>query len=278
MIDPASFMTWTLVFDAIIIAALFVLIFLFFIRRNSVRLAVILLLYALAASAVNIVWVFTPMHALYITAKVLDFVSLFIIVACAVVYQQDLKAFFARIARPKNKSSKLSIYTDSEEALVKAASEIVKACQMMSKNDIGALILIAPTSVPPHIVETGTELNAQLSAELLQSIFFPKTPLHDGAVVIKGKSIIAAGCFLPLSENSKIAKDLGTRHRAAIGISEQSDVLAIVVSEETGIISIVKKGVIKRYITPEKLYEAIEAAYGIDYKEILQKDEDDEIV
>ena len=151
----------------------------------------------------------------------------------------------------------------TEEKLTDSANEIVRACQNMAKNDIGALIIIARSAVPPHLLDTGTALNANISAGLLESIFSTKGPLHDGAVVIKADKLLSAACFLPLSQEVGIAKELGTRHRAAIGITEESDVFAIVVSEETGIISVVSGGQIKRYMTPEKLYEEIKMAYGI---------------
>ena len=112
-------------------------------------------------------------------------------------------------------------------------------------------------------METGIQLNANISAQLLECIFNTKAPLHDGAVVIKGNKILASSCFLPLTANVTVTKEVGTRHRAAIGITEESDVLAIVVSEETGIISIAKNGVLTRYMTIERLKEEIENVYGI---------------
>ncbi|NCA67925.1 MAG: TIGR00159 family protein, partial [Clostridia bacterium] len=137
--------------------------------------------------------------------------------------------------------------------------------QHMSKNDIGALIIVCPTNVPNNVIETGTRLDSLLSAEVLECIFNNKSPLHDGAVVVKNNVIIAAGCFLPLSQDPTISKELGTRHRAAVGITEESDVVAIVVSEETGIISVMRRGEIKRYMTSDKLMEILENTYGINY-------------
>ena len=120
--------------------------------------------------------------------------------------------------------------------------------------------------MPSHILDSGTELDALVSSRLLESLFNTKAPLHDGAVVVKGNRTLSAGCFLALTQDTTVSKELGTRHRAAIGITEESDVLAIVVSEETGVISIASHGKIKRYMTPDKLYEQIEIAYGINYK------------
>ncbi|MDY3095261.1 MAG: diadenylate cyclase, partial [Eubacteriales bacterium] len=127
----------------------------------------------------------------------------------------------------------------------------------------GALIVIATDDIPMHIIESGTKLDAYVSCQLLESIFNTKAPLHDGAVIVKGNKILSAGCFLPLTQEAGVAKELGTRHRAALGITEESNVMAIVVSEETGIISVAKGGQLQRYMTIDKLKEKIETIYGI---------------
>jgi len=133
----------------------------------------------------------------------------------------------------------------------------------MAKQDVGAIIIIdSAGDIHDNILDTGTRLNATLSAPLFESIFNTKAPLHDGAVIVRGNKIIAAGCFLTLTQRN-VNKEMGTRHRAAIGITEDTDVLSIVVSEETGIISVVKHGEIKRYMTMDKLKDEIEEAYGI---------------
>ena len=126
----------------------------------------------------------------------------------------------------------------------------------------GIIIIDSAGDIHDNILDTGTRLNATLSAPLFESIFNTKAPLHDGAVIVRGNKIIAAGCFLTLTQRN-VNKEMGTRHRAAIGITEDTDVLSIVVSEETGIISVVKHGEIKRYMTMDKLKDEIEEAYGI---------------
>ena len=133
----------------------------------------------------------------------------------------------------------------------------------MAKQDVGPIIIIDSSGdIHENILDTGTRLDAVLSAPLLESIFNTKAPLHDGAVIVRGNRIIAAGCFLTLTQRN-VNKEMGTRHRAAIGVTEETDVLSIVVSEETGIISVVKHGEIKRYMTMDKLNDEIEMAYGI---------------
>lgn len=258
-------LNWFAIIDFALFVAVAIILLMFFKRRNSLRLALYVCLYILCYGVVVGLYTYFHNGSLYLTYRILQILGIFFMIVFCVVYQQDLKALFSRISKFKDKKEILD-YGSTDDDLRLSASEIVKACQTMSKNDIGALIIIAPNNVPNHILETGTILNAQVSSGLIQSIFNTKAPLHDGAVVIKGSHILGAGCFLPISQRADINKELGTRHRAAYGITEESDVLAIIVSEETGVISTVKKDEdIKRYMTPEKLLEQIESAYGINY-------------
>ncbi|MBO5286144.1 MAG: diadenylate cyclase [Clostridia bacterium] len=149
-----------------------------------------------------------------------------------------------------------------EEEVKSCINAIISALQNMSKKDIGAIIVLSNNNIPSQILDSGVKLNADISSELLESVFFPKSPLHDGAVIISGTKITAAGCFLPLSQNENIPKDLGTRHRAGIGITENFDVTALIVSEETGIISLVSTGgKITRYANTEKLMQTLSRFY-----------------
>ncbi|MBP5372958.1 MAG: DNA integrity scanning protein DisA nucleotide-binding domain protein [Clostridia bacterium] len=139
--------------------------------------------------------------------------------------------------------------------------EIVKAVQNMSKNNIGAIIILSNGNLPSGVLESGVQINADISSKLIESIFFPKTALHDGALVLKGTKIQAAGCFLPLAQEVNLSRDLGSRHRAGIGLTETVNVTAIIVSEETGIISIAKGGKIIRYIDTTVLRETLKNFY-----------------
>lgn len=139
--------------------------------------------------------------------------------------------------------------------------EIIKAVQNMSKNDVGAIIVLANSNMPERILESGVKLDSAITSQLIESVFFPKTPLHDGAMIINGTRITAAGCFLPLSQKENLPKELGTRHRAGIGITETIDVTTIIVSEETGIISVVKAGNITRYADTETLRKTLGKFY-----------------
>ena len=149
-----------------------------------------------------------------------------------------------------------------EEKVENCISEIIKALQNMSKSDTGAIIVLSTGNVPPQIIDSGVKIDADISSELIESVFFPKTPLHDGAMIISDTKIVAAGCFLPLSQNvDNIPKDLGTRHRAGIGITETIDVVSLIVSEETGIISIARAGRISRYADFETLKKTLNKYY-----------------
>lgn len=177
------------------------------------------------------------------------------LVLIIVVFQPELRRAFEKIGRSnsifsninKMRTQQLTIKTD----------EIVSAVGSLARQKIGALIVISNRVGLLDIVETGTPLNAEISSELLINLFFPNSPLHDGAVIIKDEKIVAAGCFLPLTNNYSISKELGTRHRAALGMSEKSDAFIIVVSEETGVISTVYNAKISRHIDTEILRETL---------------------
>ena len=269
MTDYVEHIGWYSIIDLVVLCAVFALIFVFFKKRNSIKLAIFTVSYILLYILVTFAGIYAEkwlgesgIGFMYITKRIMDFGAIFLIAAFAVVYQSDLKVIFSKISRTSEKSGHYE-YETSDEDLTNSATQIVKACQNMAKNDVGALIIIVRTEVPSHILDTGTRLEAVVTSGLLESLFSTKGPLHDGAVVIKGERVLSAGCFVPLSQEVDIAKELGTRHRAAIGITEESDVLAIVVSEETGIISTVDHGKIKRYMTPDKLFEQIKQAYGV---------------
>lgn len=169
--------------------------------------------------------------------------------------------FQPEIRRALEQLGRGSIFTRSakseEEEMEQTIDAIIQSCTYMAKRRIGALITIELETGTGEYAETGIPIGGNLTNQLLTNIFTPNTPLHDGAVIIKGGQIIAAACYLPLSESTAISKDLGTRHRAAIGISEVTDALTIVVSEETGAMSYTKNGEIYRDLDEEKLSEIL---------------------
>lgn len=176
-----------------------------------------------------------------------------------VVFQPELRRIFEKLGRTNDLFKSITRIRSNINDY--KTDDIVSAVASLARQKIGALIVIELEIGLTDIIETGTTLNSELSSELLINLFFPNSPLHDGAVVIKEDKIIAAGCFLPLSENYTISKELGTRHRAGLGMSEKSDAFIIVVSEETGVISTVHNSALSRNIDPETLREMINKLY-----------------
>ena len=245
------------IIDMVVLITVFAIMLSFFIYKRNMKVFFLLILGAVLDILVNVLSELLG-GKLAIAKYVMHFVVIFDIVAACVVYQNDLKNLFQKVSTSKGFETH-----NSDDELRDATAEILTACQDMAKNDVGAIIIIDTAGdIHDNILDTGTRLNATLSAPLFESIFNTKAPLHDGAVIVRGNKIIAAGCFLTLTQRN-VNKEMGTRHRAAIGITADTDVLSIVVSEETGIISVVKHGEIKRYMTMDKLKDEIEEAYGI---------------
>ncbi|MGP4076763.1 diadenylate cyclase CdaA [Halobacillus sp. K22] len=173
--------------------------------------------------------------------------------AIIILFQPELRRALEQLGR----GSFFSRNSSEEDTTEKSIQAIIKSCNYMAKRRIGALITIERDTGMGDYVETGIRVGGHLSSELLTNIFIPNTPLHDGAVILKNDEIVAAACYLPLSESPFISKELGTRHRAAMGISEVTDALTIVVSEETGAISCTKNGELHRNLDQEKLEEIL---------------------
>ena len=179
------------------------------------------------------------------------------VIAIFVVFQPELRRALEKMGR--SKFSKVLSFDDDdiEEKNSHTVDQLCQAVKNLSDNRIGALMILERTTKIGDIIRTGVTLNSEVSAELLINIFMPNTPLHDGAVVIRDNKITAAACFLPLTQNSELNIELGTRHRAAIGITETSDCVALVVSEETGKISLALEGTLTRNLTVESLERAL---------------------
>jgi len=165
--------------------------------------------------------------------------------------------------------NKKHVKRDTDTATVREVElimdEIIHAVQHMSKNDIGALIVLSKKNLPEGIISSGTVINADINASMIEAVFYPKAPLHDGAMIIEGAKIHAAGCFLPIIENDTLPQEIGSRHRAALGVTNVASVTVIVVSEETGIISIMKNGeIIKRYASDADLKNVLSEYYWSD--------------
>ena len=179
-------------------------------------------------------------------------------IGAIVLFQPELRRALEKIGRSRFKSFlNFDEGTNTKVRTTAVIEEIVKACVDMSSKYTGALIVIERDTKIGDIINTGTELDSHVSSELLINLFVPDTPLHDGAVVVRDNKIKAAACFLPLTDNPNLSKELGTRHRAALGITEVSDSIAIVVSEESGKISFALNGGLTRNLTPDTLRKAL---------------------
>lgn len=195
--------------------------------------------------------VFNMVILKFLLTNIMTYGTLLIIV----VFQPELRSAFERIGR----SSKISnVFEIQDNIVIKhSIAEIIKAVEIMSLKKIGVLIVIEGDTKVSEVLKDGINLSAKVSSELLQNIFMPRTPLHDGAVIIDKVQIVAAKCILPLASENNVEKKLGTRHRAAVGITEISDALVIVVSEETGIISVAENGKLKRNLNGEQLKDIL---------------------
>lgn len=249
-----TFGIWDLI-DIVIIAVLLYRVLMFASNSRAGQLlkgiAVMLVMYIIAAA-----------FELKSTSYLLEQVFSFGIIAIVVVFQPELR--HALESMGKSKISNLSFLNfntekvDDDTIIRDCIKEVVDGVAELSRHDVGALIVFERETKLGEIISTGTIINADTSKELVGNIFFHNAPLHDGATVIRGGRIYAAGCFLPLSQNYDISNMLGTRHRAALGMSENSDAVTIVVSEETGVISMAINGNLYRDLTPSLLKKRLE--------------------
>ncbi len=208
---------------------------------------VILLLY-LAASVLE----------LYTLRTIMEYVIRYGVIVLLILFQPELRKVLEQVGRTS--LSNLTVFAPNMSAseyersqMIKTINAICDSCAVLSKEKIGALIVMEKETKIGDIISTGTIIDSQASADLIKNVFFPNSPLHDGALVIRNSRLYAAGCFLPLSDNYEISRSLGTRHRAALGISEVSDAVVVVVSEETGNITVAKNGKLNIGITVNTL-------------------------
>jgi diadenylate cyclase len=205
-----------------------------------------------------LVAVFTEMDTiLWLASNIFDIG----IIALVIVFQPELRKALEQLGQKNIIADILAMDTSKEEKETfsdRTVDAIVKACVEMSKVKTGALIVIENNVPLGEYERTGITLDAQVSSQLLLNIFEHNTPLHDGAIIVRGNRVISATCYLPLSDNMTLSKELGTRHRAAVGISEVSDAMTVVVSEETGAISITQYSEIKRHVSAEVLREQLQ--------------------
>ncbi len=204
------------------------------------------ILILLAVYVISIWWDLVTLK--WLLSKVVDAA----IIAAVVIFQPELRRILEKVGRTKFGRGQL--FDGSASDIEKNIEDVSKAVGMMQEKRIGALIVFERTTQLGDIINTGTTLDAESSVSMINNVFFPKSPLHDGAVIIREGRIYAAGCILPLTQREDLSSQLGTRHRAAIGMTENSDAVVLVVSEETGTISLVQNGQITRN------YSAVSAA------------------
>lgn len=176
-------------------------------------------------------------------------------VIVAVILQPELRRALDRLGR----AGGIAFWASNEGEQERVISEIASSCRRLSERRHGALIVLERETGLQDYVETGVEIDSQVNSELLQTIFYPNTTLHDGAVIVRGDKIVAAACVLPLAEAIVSDSHLGTRHRAAVGITEQTDAISVIVSEETGIISMARNGRIVRHLDERRLVTLLQA-------------------
>lgn len=238
--------------DIIVIALILYYLFKLFRQSRSGQLVkglvVLLVAYAIA-SIVNL----TMLH--YILHSLFQFAAIMLVV----IFQPELRQGLERLGRNKTLKNIVSYPSNQtvETDIVKAIGDVSDACSVFSSTKTGALIVFERDGLLNEIAGTGTMLNSDTSPALLGNIFFNKAPLHDGACIIRNGKILAAGCILPLTKSLNVSQSLGTRHRAAIGMSEETDAVIVVVSEETGAISIAINGKLRRGLSRNQLYDRL---------------------
>ena len=207
-------------------------------------------------------YAFVSLFEMQVSKYLLSFVFNDLLVILIIIFSPEIRHALESVGR--SSVSKLNIFNFvnkdnifKKEKIVSSINGVCKACAEMSDKKIGALIVFKRDTMLGEIIDTGTLVDATVSAELIGNIFFPKAPMHDGAAIIEDGRVIAAGCILPLTNNTNISSELGTRHRAAIGMSEFCDAIVVVVSEETGSISVAEKGVLNRGISDGDLREIL---------------------
>lgn len=208
---------------------------------------------------------------LEIISRVLESLVNVVLVGVVVIFQPELRRILGYLGQ-SGVFARNILNFNSDNEIKKFISCIIEAVKHLSKTHTGALIVLEDSPISESYLEVGTSINADISVELILTIFHPNTPLHDGAIVINGNKVIAAGILLPLTEDPKLSWQYGTRHRAAIGMSEISSSICIVVSEETGEVSMAKGGVLKKFADIEDLRKAIEEIYNKMYSNRKKND------
>ena len=244
IIGQLARMQWSDYLDIILVTVLLYLLLPMFKTTGATRiLRVVIFVFV-------VTWL-TELLQLYTLNYILNKVLEIGLIAIVILFQPELRRMLDQLTNMKLR--KLFSTQKDEEDMSPIISQVVMACDVMSREKVGALIVFGRDSVLDEYTKAGTPVDAQVSEQLIRNIFFTNAALHDGAMIVRDCRIAAAGCVLPLSESSRLSLDLGTRHRAAVGMSEVSDAVVVVVSEETGAISVAIDGMLKRHLAPQTL-------------------------
>ena len=243
-LDILSDMQWSDYLDIALVAYLIYLV-LPLIRSNSTMRI------ARAVFAVVIIAWLTEEWQLYTLNFILNQFMTIGLLALVILFQPELRRMLDRLGNVKLRS--LFAGPKPAQEMERVIAETVMACEIMGREKVGALIVFSREMNLAEYTKTGTSIDGQVSEQLIRNIFFPKAALHDGAMIIRDGRVTAAGCVLPLSDSNRLSADLGTRHRAGVGMSEVSDAVVIIVSEETGTISVAVGGMLKRHLAPQTL-------------------------
>lgn len=240
-----SLSSWSDYVDILLVAILIYELFKFLRKNNSQRILKGLLVLFIVLQISN--WM--QLHVIYYFLSNAMQIG---ILALVILFQPELRKMLEKFGGTSLRG-RLRFGEQDNKVWNLAILQTIEAVSDLSWSKTGALIIFAKHDPLTAIINTGTTVNADVNAELLKNIFYPKAPLHDGAVIVTDARVTAAGCILPLSANQNISKDLGTRHRAGLGMSENYDSLSVIVSEETGAISLASGGMLKRHLAPETL-------------------------
>ena len=244
LLQKLASMDWSDYLDIIIVAFLIYQVIPLFHNGSTMRVGrVILLIFG-----VSLVAQIAELYTLTFLINQLLSVGL---IAVVILFQPELRRMLDHLGGISVK--RLLGYERSADQMGNVISQTVQACEVMSREKIGALIVFARTQRLDEYFKTGTVIDGKVSEQLIRNIFFPNASLHDGAMIIRDGMVAAAGCVLPLSESNRLSADLGTRHRAGVGMSEHSDAVVVIVSEETATISVAVGGMLKRHLAPQTL-------------------------
>lgn len=239
------------IIDILLVAAMLFYIYRLMKESRSLNIFVGIMLFIL-------IWLFvSQVLEMRLLGSILDKLVSVGVIALIVIFQEDIRKFLYEIGSQKGMRRLVRFFRSGKDSQRETDKEtimpIVMACMSMAKKYVGALIVIERGVPLKDVMDTGETIDARINQRLIENIFFKNSPLHDGAMVISDKRIMAAGCILPVSHNLDIPKELGLRHRAALGISQKSDAIAVIVSEETGRISVAMKGEFRLRLSAEEL-------------------------